>query len=52
MSNKSNGKLPSKKAKPSKDWPFFWHRSGTWARKIRGRLVYFSADKETALELW
>jgi integrase len=31
----------SKPAKPSPDFPLFAHNNGTWAKKIRGRLVYF-----------
>lgn len=35
----------SNPAKPdrSDDSPFYWHATGRWAKKIRGRLVYFGS---------
>ena len=30
-----------KPAKPYADFPLFWHRTGGWTRKTRGRFVYF-----------
>ena len=44
-------------AKPRKDFPLFPHARGYWAKKVRGRLVYFGkvADDpkgKAALDKW
>jgi len=48
--------LPAKPkpAKPHPDFPLYGHRSGRWAKRIRGRLHYFGPwdDPEAALNLY
>jgi integrase len=53
----ANSTLSKRPAKPRPDFPLFPHRNGRWAKKIRGRFVYFgkwSSDRkgEAAIAIW
>src|SRR5262245_38233578 len=43
-----------KPEKPRPDFPLYAHRSGRWAKKVRGHTRYFGpwSDPEGALNLW
>ncbi len=46
----ANGKPP----KPSPDFPLFAHQTKRWAKKVRGKLIYFGSwdDPDAALKKW
>jgi integrase len=44
--------LKAKPAKPDKDYPLWWHKSGQWARWVHGHLHYFGTEADAALAKW
>ena len=58
MPNNSNRRTPGRKPKkPGKDFPFYAHSCGRWAKKVQGRTVYFTHWKDdpkgvAALKEW
>jgi hypothetical protein len=50
--SESNPTSPGKPAKPSPEFPLLAHVAGAWAKKVRGRLFYFSpwSGPQAALE--
>ncbi len=57
MPNSSRKRDSKKPAKPRPDFPLFPHATGRWAKKVKGKFVYFGkvADDpngETALNKW
>lgn len=48
----SASKATKQKPKVRKDYPLTWHPAGQWCKRVRGRLHYFGADPEKALQRW
>lgn len=41
-----------KPSKPYPQFPLFYHQTGQWAKKVRGRTHYFGRDADVALAKW
>jgi integrase len=57
MPKSSKRSAAGKASKPHPDFPLFRHQTGRWAKKVRGKHVYFGKvaddpDGQAALELW
>jgi integrase len=45
--------MPTQKPeKPYPEFPLFYHKTGQWAKKVRGRMIYFGVDHDKALAKW
>lgn len=49
--NSTTGKGVPKPDVPA-DFPLWWHPSGRWCKKIRGKAHYFGKDPDAALDQW
>jgi len=57
MPKSTTKQAPGKPAKPRPDFPLFPHATGRWAKKVRGRFVYFGKTTDdpkgtAALKKW
>lgn len=43
--------MPATK-KPKNEGPLYLHQNGQWAKKVRGKRLYFGTDKNAALKKW
>lgn len=43
---------PGKTGKPRKDFPLYRHRTGQWAKRVRGKVHYFGTNRDAALRKW
>jgi integrase len=54
--SKTDKSIPSTKGRPKpkvrKDYPLTWHPAGQWCKRVCGKLHYFGADPEKALQRW
>jgi integrase len=44
--------MPTKPPKPRPDFPLFYHQTGGWAKKVRGKIHYFGKDWQKAEARW
>ena len=54
MSNSTRKPPAEKPDKPYPDFPLFAHRNGQWAKKVRGKLLYFGSwsNLDGAMQRW
>jgi hypothetical protein len=41
-----------KPAKPRPDFPLFYHQTGGWSKKVRGKIHYYGKEPDTAIAKW